>query len=522
MTTEDEIELTELVEDGGNTNQENVDPPEVDLLSQMPTIESLQLVPEEFARKYNALPLSIQRGNLVVAMANTGDVLAIQALSALTKMRIRPVPAAPTYIRESIDFNYGGMANIIEQFDITLPRVEVPERISVETGADAPVTRALNLIIEEAIKSRASDIHIEPEENRVRIRYRIDGRLHEVLHLPQNSNQPIISRIKVLANMNIADYHRSQDGQFQVSAGDRNIDIRVATAYTANGEMAVLRLLDKSTAALTLSQLGLLPASLVKYEQMLKAPFGMILVSGPTGAGKTTSLYASVNSLDRLGRHIITIEDPVEYHFESVNQIQVNERAGITFANGLRAILRLDPDIILVGEIRDAETAEIAVQAALTGHLVLSSVHANDTVGVLFRLIDLGVEPFLISSAVIGVVAQRMVRRVCPYCAKSSPVPVREQLAYYQEMGEERTDFSSGSGCRACINTGYLGRTGIFEILTMTNELRQQLVSNGSPTQLRAEAMSQGLITLATDGMTKAKMGITTPSEVLRNAYYVE
>ena len=522
MTTEDETRLTESAEDSGAAYKANSDSPDVNLLSQMSTAEALQLVPEELARKYNAIPLYIQHGNLVVAMTNTGDVLAIQALSALTKMRIQPVPAAAAHIRETIDFNYGGLANIIEQFDITLPRVEVPERVTVETGADAPVTRALNLIIEEAIKSRASDIHIEPEENRVRIRYRIDGRLHEVLHLPPNSNLPIISRLKVLANMNIADYHRSQDGQFQIKAGDKNIDIRVATAYTANGEMAVLRLLDKSIAAFTLSQLGFLPGSQAKYEQMLKAPFGMILVSGPTGAGKTTTLYASVNSLDKVGRHIITIEDPVEYRFESVNQIQVNERAGIIFANGLRAILRLDPDVILVGEIRDAETAGIAVQAALTGHLVLSSVHANNTEGVLFRLIDLGVEPFLICSAVIGVVAQRMVRRVCPYCARLAPVSMREQVAYYQEMGEERTDFISGSGCRACVNTGYLGRTGIFEILTMTNEIRQQLVSSASPHQIRAEAVSQGLTTLATDGMTKAKMGITTPSEVLRNAYYVE
>lgn len=524
MFEKDEIEirLTELAADGRAVDEAVPGSPDVSLLRQIPTDEALQTVPEEMARKYHVLPLSIRHGNLVVAMANPEDVLSIQALSALTKMRIEPVAAAAADVREAIEFNYGGLTNIVEQFNITLPGVDIPERVSVETGADAPVTRALNLIVEEAIKSRSSDIHIEPEEGRVRIRYRIDGRLHEVLTLPLSSNIPLISRIKVLANMNIADYRRPQDGQFQIKAGERNIDVRVATAYTANGEMAVLRLLDKSSANLSLSQLGFLPESQARYEQMLKSRFGMILVGGPTGAGKTTTLYASVNSLDKVGRHIVTIEDPVEYRFESVNQMQVNELAKVTFANGLRAILRLDPDVILVGEIRDAETAKIAVQAALTGHLVLSSIHANDTLGVLARLMNLGVEPFLICSAVIGVVAQRMVRRVCPHCAKQGSVSVSEETAYYQAVGEERTNFTYGSGCRACVNTGYLGRTGIFEILSMTNEIRQKLLSGATASELRTQAISQGLITLATDGMMKAKLNITTPSEVSRNAYSVD
>ena len=518
----EEIKLAALAKDSDVADEAISGQHRVSLLRQMPTDEALQLVPEDISRKYNAIPLALQHGNLIVAMANPEDVLAIQALSALTKMRIEPVSAAVDDVREAIEVNYRGLTNIIEQFNITLPGVDIPERVSVETGADAPVTRALNLIIEEAIKARASDVHIEPEEGRVRIRYRIDGRLHEVLSLPLSSNIPLISRIKVLANMNIADYRRPQDGQFQVKAGGRNIDVRVATTHTANGEMAVLRLLDKSSAALSLSQLGFLPESQAKYEQMLKSRFGMILIGGPTGAGKTTTLYASVNSLDKVGRHIITIEDPVEYRFESVNQMQVNEQARVTFANGLRAILRLDPDVILVGEIRDAETAKIAIQAALTGHLVLSSVHANDTVGVLFRLINLGVEPFLICSAVIGIVVQRMVRQVCPHCVKLSPVPVSEEMAYYQAVGEKRTNFTYGSGCRACVNTGYLGRTGIFEILSMTNEIRQQLLSGTSASEIRAQALKQGLITLTTDGMLKAKMNITTPSEVLRNTYSID
>jgi type II secretory ATPase GspE/PulE/Tfp pilus assembly ATPase PilB-like protein len=258
-----------------------------------------------------------------------------------------------------------------------------------------------------------------------------------------------------------------------------------------------------------------------QFEKMLMMPYGMVLISGPTGAGKTTTLYAAVNSLDSASKNIITIEDPVEYRFENINQIQVNVKAGLTFASGLRAIVRLDPDVILVGEIRDSETARIAVQSALTGHLVLSSVHANDTVGVLFRLIDLGVEPFLISSGLIGIIAQRMVRRVCPHCGKKVTAPLVEQLAYEKEMGESKVEFIYGAGCKECVYSGYLGRTAIFEILTMTDELRRMIVAGASNTDIRATALSQGLVTIAKDGMLKAKHGTTTPYEVLRNAYSI-
>ena len=297
---------------------------------------------------------------------------------------------------------------------------------------------------------------------------------------------PVISRIKILANMNIADHHRPQDGQFSVKAKGREIDIRVGIIPTVYGEMAVLRLLDKCRATLTLSDLGFLPDSLDKYEDMLKVPYGIILVSGPTGAGKTTTLYASVNSLDQTERNIITVEDPVEYRFSNINQIQVNPRSGITFASGLRSILRLDPDVILIGEIRDAETAGIAIQSALTGHLVLSSIHANDAVGVVLRLVDLGVEPFLVSSALIGVVAQRMVRRICPNCARPMEASPEEALVYSQEMGEERKEFLYGAGCKSCADSGYRGRTGIFEILTTSNDVKRLLLKGGSATELRA------------------------------------
>jgi general secretion pathway protein E len=292
----------------------------------------------------------------------------------------------------------------------------------------------------------------------------------------------------------------------------------IATVY---GEMAVLRLLDKSRATMALADLGFLPESLKKYEAMLKVPYGIILASGPTGAGKTTTLYASLNSLDRTERNIITVEDPVEYRFSNINQIQVNPKAGLTFAGGLRSILRLDPDVILIGEIRDAETANIAIQSALTGHLVLSSIHANDAVGVVLRLIDLGVEPFLVSSALIGVIAQRMVRRICPHCGRTIKASPEESLIYSQEMGEERAEFIYGAGCNACSNSGYRGRIGIFEILTTSDTIKTLLVKGTTASQLRAQAIKEGMMTLLKDGMSKVQKNITTPTEVLRNAYSV-
>jgi general secretion pathway protein E len=496
----------------------------LNVLVQNPTPEALNLIPEKLARKYSAIPLAVNDNTLRVAMSNPDDILAIQALAAKTKMRIEPVVATVTDVQEAIDFNYKAFGEIGKQFGLMTPTVETTtaDRIAAaEIADDSPVAKALNLLVEEAVKARSSDIHIEPEADRLRVRYRIDGILHEVTSLPIGAHGPLISRIKILGGMNIADPRRPQDGQFSIVTTGRDIDVRVATISTVHGETAVLRLLDKSMAALSLSQLGFLPESQEKFERMLMAPYGMLLLSGPTGAGKTTTLYAAVNSLDKVGRNIITIEDPVEYRFQGINQIQINTKAGVTFASGLRAIVRLDPDVILVGEIRDSETAEIATQSALTGHLVLSSVHANDTIGVLFRLIDLGVEPFLICSAVICIAAQRMVRRVCPNCAQKVEAPLVEQAAFTRETGAERTEFDYGAGCKFCTYTGYLGRTGIFEILTISDEIKRLIVTGASSTEIRALAIEEGMITLAKDGMLKAGAGITTPYEVLRNAYSI-
>jgi len=371
------------------------------------------------------------------------------------------------------------------------------------------------------VRDRASDIHVEPQEDKLRVRYRIDGILHEIMSLPLSVHPPLLSRVKIMSGLNIAERRRPQDGQITFDMGDREVDIRVATSNTVHGEMVVLRILDKTFAFLPLPEIGFLPDTLERYLQMVKTPFGMVLISGPTGSGKTTTQYATVNQLDSIGRNILTIEDPVEYRFTDINQMQVNPAAGVTFATGLRACMRLDPDVILIGEIRDAETAQIATQASLTGHLVLSSVHANDTVSVIFRMIDLGVEPFLLASAVIGVAAQRMVRRVCPYCSRPTPVSPDEQMAYEQELKEKQSEFLIGAGCNFCANTGYLGRTGIFEVMVMSEPIRRMILSGADSDDIRAQAHKEGMASLWHDGMVKVKGGITTPYEVIRNVFSI-
>jgi general secretion pathway protein E len=501
----------------------HVEKAQINLRQCTPEPAALQLISEAMARKYTVIPLSLDGNVLRVAMANPSDILALEALASWSQMRIECEVASAEEILEAIDFNYKAYDEIEKQISsMSLPSREIREQLSLDTTTEAPVAQALTLIIDEAVKARASDVHLQPGENKLRVRYRIDGTLHDMFSLPLMTANPMLSRIKILANMNIADHHRPQDGQFSIKTKGRLIDIRVGAIATVYGEMATLRLLDKSRATLSLPDLGFSPESLEKYENMLRVPYGIILVSGPTGAGKTTTLYASVNCLDRVERNIITVEDPVEYRFEKINQIQVNPRAGITFASGLRSILRLDPDVILIGEIRDAETANIAIQSALTGHLVLSSIHANDAVGVVLRLLDLGVEPFLVSSALIGVIAQRMVRRICTNCARPVEVSPLESMTYQQEMGEEKREFLYGSGCKSCASTGYRGRTGIFEILCTSDNIKTLLLKGATASTLRKQAIKEGMVTLLKDGMSKVKEDITTPSEVLRNAYTVE
>ncbi len=483
--------------------------------------EALRLIPESLARKYNLIPLGIEDSTLHVAMAEVGNIVALQELSIVTKLKIVPVPADIESIRTAINNNYRAYREIEKEFSGAPPAPPaLKERAFATDGIDAPVIRALDMIVSEAVKVRASDIHIEPQADRVRVRYRIDGMLHDMMALPPSAHAPLLSRIKVMASMNIAD-RRPQDGQFSLKVRNQDMDIRVATLDTIYGERAALRILDKTFAARQLSELGFLPESLEQYQGMLRSPLGMLLVSGPTGSGKTTTLYASINSLDRAGRNVVTIEDPVEYRFKDISQIQVNPKSGLTFATGLRSLMRHDPDVILIGEIRDPDTAEIATQAALTGQLVLSSLHANDTVGVFFRLMDLGVGPFLISATMVGVVSQRMVRRVCPHCRRPVPVSPETRKAYFDETGEDRAEFMHGSGCNACARTGYLGRVALFEIMSMNQQMRSALQSGASADELRAIARKSGMVSIWRDGMLKVKQNITTPSEVFRKVSYV-
>lgn len=488
--------------------------------------DAVKLIPESVARKYGIIPVALKDGAIVIAMEDPKDIEAIEDLAAITMKRIEPVISTAQDIQEMIDLNYRIGGELEEQLSQIPTRYRGSAgmreaRVSPEIIAQAPVVRAIDLLIKQAVRDRASDVHIEPQEDRLRVRYRIDGILNEVMGLPLSVHAPLLSRVKIMAALNIAERRRPQDGQITFDMGDREVDIRVATSNTIYGEMAVLRVLDKAFAFMPLPEIGFLPESLGKYLMMLKTPFGMILISGPTGSGKTTTQYASVNTLDSVARKIITIEDPVEYHFANINQMQVNPTAAVTFATGLRATMRLDPDVILVGEIRDTETAQISTQAALTGHLVLSSVHANDTVSTIIRMMDLGIEPFLISSALIGIIAQRMVRRVCPYCSRPSEVAPDEREAYEQEMGEKRSEFIIGAGCNFCAGTGYLGRTGIFEVLVVSEAIRRIIIKDADSDAMRQEASKEGMISLWHDGMMKVKEGITTPYEVLRNVFSI-
>lgn len=483
--------------------------------------EALRLIPAEVARTHNVLPLSIDGDILRVATDDPLNIELIDKLSAISKMRVKAVLPLHGGIEKMVDSSYKATAEVAHELRQAAareaPLVEVKLKLEAEAIAKAPVVRAVDMILEEAVRDRASDVHIVPQKNDLKVLYRIDGILHEATVLPKGVQQALLSRIKVLSNMNIAERRRPQDGSFTSRLGDREVSFRVATVETQHGEMLVLRILDKSLGVLKISELGMQRTPENVYQKLLTTPFGMILVSGPTGSGKTTSLYAALNTLVGTGRNIMTIEDPVEYHFEGINQIQVNRAADITFVTGLRAIMRLDPDVILVGEIRDAETATVAVQASLTGHLVLSSIHANDSASAIVRLIDMGVEPFLVTSAVVGSIAQRLVRKVCPHCRSMSVVSAGDAMAYQADMHEARPEFYVGKGCNFCSSTGFLGRVGVFEVLALDEPIRGLVARSAHSTEIRVQAIKDGMMTMQRDGMLKARDGITTPGEILRN-----
>ncbi|TMB94911.1 MAG: type II/IV secretion system protein [Chloroflexi bacterium] len=503
----------------------HLDVPIVDLRREPVDADVAQLVPEEFARRHVLLPIRRDDGHLAVAMADPSNLYVVNDLRLLTGLPVTPYLAARSDILANLSRIHSMRPRIHEvarSLEESRPQLGATRQAIVELSsitATSPAVEIVNMLITQGLRDRASDIHIEPQKDYLRIRFRIDGVLQDVAHLPSSTGAAVSSRIKIMADMNIVERRRAQDGQITLNVDGRDLDIRVATIETIWGEKLVLRLLDRGRSLITLEQLGFSHGAYDKYQSMLRSPYGMIIVSGPTGSGKTTTLYASINQLDQQARNVMTIEDPVEYTFDNINQSQINKLADISFANGLRAILRQDPDIILVGEIRDRETAEIAVQSALTGHLVLSSLHATDSVGALLRFLDMGIEGFLIASSVIAIMAQRLVRKVCDGC-KTPHEPTLEEIEFAASLGRAVPDhLYHGQGCTRCNHTGYYDRIGVFELLTMTDALKRLVILRAGHREITSIAVADGMVSLRLDAWDKVESGVTTVSEILRSVY---
>ncbi|NVM26633.1 MAG: type II secretion system ATPase GspE [Desulfobacterales bacterium] len=484
-----------------------------------------QQIPIQFLKKYKMVPVVIP-GGVYIAV---NDPMLFQALDDLRMILgwdgAETVLASHSAILSAINFAYDMSRDSAEQViqdmreedrDLIISAVEETGDLLDDTS-DAPIIKLVNLMLSQAVKARASDIHIEPYQNRIKIRYRVDGILYDMMSPPKHIQSTLISRIKIMAKLNIAEKRLPQDGRIEIRIGDKNVDIRVSTIPIAFGERVVLRLLDKSSVLLKLSDLGMSEEGLKALNGLIRSAYGIILVTGPTGSGKTTTLYAALSTINNPDINIITIEDPIEYQIDGIGQIQVNPKINLTFANGLRSIVRQDPDVILVGEIRDLETAEIAIQAALTGHLVFSTLHTNDSASAVTRLIDMGIEPFLVTSSVIAILAQRLVRTVCNEC-KAAYIPDEESL---QNIGITSEMFAGkkiyeGKGCQGCLNTGYRGRTGIFELMVLDDPIKNLILKTSDSNAIKRKAVGQGMITLRQDGALRVLNGITTVEEVHR------
>ncbi|NLC38886.1 MAG: Flp pilus assembly complex ATPase component TadA [Clostridia bacterium] len=481
-----------------------------------------RLVPEALVRRHKAIPFQRTGDSLTVAMEDPLNVLAIDDLQLATGLEIDPAIAPESEIEHFISQNFG-LRELVEEL---LPEPGQPvsglDTVDVTEIADeeALIIRIVNSLIRQAIQVKASDIHLEPYQNEIRVRFRIDGLLRQVMALPPGLLPPLVSRIKILAGMDIAEKRLPQDGRMQLRIEDRSVNLRVATWPILTGEKVVIRILDKPNLLIKLDELGFSQDSLDRYQKLIRNSFGMILVTGPTGSGKSTTLYATLNEINTPEKNIVTIEDPVECVLPGINQMQVNYKAGLTFPRGLRSVIRQDPDIIMIGEIRDQETASIATRAAITGHLVFSTLHTNDAAGAVTRLLDMGIEPFLVASTVRGIVAQRLVRRICLYCRESyHPEPGSPEALFLQGFQFGHRVLVRGRGCPRCDSTGYSGRLAILEILPVEKNLRQKIVNKCSTDHLREAALASGMISLQEDGLRKALQGLTTISEVLRVAY---
>ncbi len=491
--------------------------PHVSLARQKLDPAILALVPEALAARHLVLPLRKERNKLIVAMADPLDYYAIDDLRMSTGFQIEPAIAAKDEIRLFIERVYSmkGSLEVAAQAASVADPQEIAEPELVND--DSPVVRLVNQILAQSVKLRASDVHFDPAADGLRVRLRIDGTMRTEQTLPKHMQSVVSARLKIMANLNIAEHRLPQDGRFRFSILGHDVDVRVATLPTVYGEKIVLRVLDQSAGLQKIGQLGFTADNMQMFRAMLTTPNGLLLITGPTGSGKTSTLYAGLAERSTPEVNVIAIEDPVEYQLAGVNQVPVNVGAGLTFAKGLRSILRQDPDVIMVGEIRDQETAEIATRAALTGHLVLSTLHTNDAVATIARLVDMGIEPFLVASSLIGVIAQRLVRTVCQECAHAySPAPVEQELL--AAHGVESDRFVAGRGCSVCGNTGYRGRIAIHEILRMDDHLRQMILHGATETEIRERLEATGFRTLMRDGLQKAGDGRTSLAEVIRVA----
>ncbi len=489
----------------------------VDLDNYMPDPKLKELIPQDLCRRYTFMPLFQLGDILTISTTDPMNIVMLDRISEASGAQVECVYSSETEILTAIDKFYG-KKDMTQELLASFGKVSLEKSedgVLGEIGAESPISKLVDLIVTQAARDRASDIHIEPEEELLRIRFRIDGVLHEIPSPPKHLELSIISRVKVLGGMDIAESRAPQDGHFSVRVDERDIDLRVSTFPTVHGENVVMRLLDTGGVLVGLEKMGLGVETLKIYESLILRPYGIILSTGPTGSGKTTTLYSALTRINSIDRNIITIEDPVEYRLGLIRQTQVNPKAGITFANGLRYILRQDPDVIMVGEIRDLETAVIAIQAALTGHLVFSTLHTNDAPSTITRLINMGVEPFLISASLAGIMAQRLIRVICPDC-KEAYEPSKALLDRLGLSNKPKVKFYQGKGCSSCKGTGYRGRTGVYELMTIDDDLREMIITNASTVQLRDMARKKGMKILSEDGLDKVLKGQTTWEEVSR------
>ncbi|TWH48295.1 GspE/PulE family protein [Sporomusa sp. KB1] len=493
--------------------------PYVNMVAMDVAHEIAATIPVSLAERYKVIPIKKEGRKLTLAMADPTNFFAIDDVRMASGCEVEPVIAAEREIMRAINQSYG-VQDLVEKAVNKLKADESDRIAEVQLTDDAPIVSIVNSIISQAIKERASDIHIEPQEKLLRVRFRVDGVLREVVTFPRHTHAAIISRIKIMSELDIAEKRLPQDGRIKVQEFGRDIDLRVSTLPTITGEKIVLRILDKNSIICDIKGLGFAPQNLTRYRKLYSQSYGMILVTGPTGSGKTTTLYSTLTEISTPSKNVITVEEPVEYRLDGVNQVQINHKAGLNFANGLRSILRQDPNVVMVGEIRDAETADIAIRAALTGHLVFSTLHTNDAPGAITRLIDMGIEPFLVASSVLGIVAQRLVRVICPECKQQ----------YVPEVGSPEWQFLGsdsgreivlyrGAGCSCCSHTGYFGRMAIHEVMSVGSAVREAINRQVSNDMLATLAAKEGMISMREDGISKAYNGLTTVSEVMRVAY---